>query len=88
MALKVMKTPPLLPSLIWGCLVSWFGVPTLIVIFVPFNIFFPIGKMIGTVRLRTSIILSFRSWEIGCHLTGGAGSMKLSCVVLASVTYI
>ena len=52
------------------------------------NIFFPLGKMIGTVRLRTSFILSSHSWEIGSPPTGGAGRMKLSCVVPASVIHI
>ena len=45
------------------------------------NIFFPLGKMIGMVWLRTSFILSSQSWEIGSPPTGGAGRMKLSCVV-------
>ena len=52
------------------------------------NIFFPLGKMIGMVRLRTSFILSSQSWEIDSPPTGGAGRMKLSCVVPASVIYI
>ena len=38
-----------------------------------------IGTVIGMVRLRTSIILSRQSWEIGSPPTGGAGWMKLSC---------
>ena len=47
-----------------------------------------LGKMIGMVRLRTSFILSSQSWEIGSPPTGGAGRMKLSCVVPASVIHI
>ena len=42
------------------------------------NIFFPFGKMIGTVRSRTSFILSSRFWVIRCPPTGGAGRMQLS----------
>ena len=52
------------------------------------NIFFPLGKMISMVRSRTSFILSSQSWEIGIPPTGGAGRMKLSCVVPASVMHI
>ena len=40
------------------------------------------------VRLITSFILSSQSWEIGSPPTGGAGRMKLSCVVPASVILI
>ena len=36
----------------------------------------------------TSLILSSQSWEIGSPPTGGAGRMKLSCVVPASVIHI
>ena len=36
------------------------------------NIFFPLGKMIGMVQLRTNFVLSSRSWEIGSPPTGGA----------------
>ena len=50
--------------------------------------FVPLGKAIGTVRSRTSFILSSQSWEIGRPPTGGAGRMKLSCVVPASVIHI
>ena len=52
------------------------------------NIFFPLGKMMGMVRLRTNFILSSWSWEIGSPPTGGAGRMKLSCVVPVSVILI
>ena len=45
------------------------------------NIFFPLGKMIG-------MVWSSQSWEIGSPPTGGAGRMKLSCVVPASVIHI
>ena len=48
---------------------------------------FPLGKMNGTVRSRTSFILSNQSWEIGNPPTGGAGRMKLFCVVPASVIF-
>ena len=47
-----------------------------------------LGNMIGMVQLRRSFILSSQSWEIGSPPTGGAGRMKLSCVVPASVTRI
>ena len=40
------------------------------------NILFPLGKMIGMVRSRTSFILSRRPWEIGSPPTDGAGRMK------------
>ena len=33
---------------------------------------FPLGTMIGMVRLRTSYILSSKSWEIDSPLTDGA----------------
>ena len=49
---------------------------------------FLLGKMIGTVRSWTSFILSSQSWETGSPPTGGAGKMKLSCVVPASVIHI
>ena len=49
---------------------------------------FPLGKMIGMVWLRTSFILSSRSWDIGSLLTGSAGRMKLSCVMPALVTHL
>ena len=57
--------------------------PILILNIVSANIFLPLGKVIEMVRLRTSFILS---WEIGSPPTGGAGRMKLSCVVPSSVT--
>ena len=41
------------------------------------------NSLIGMVRLRTIFILSSRFWEIGRPPTGGAGGMKLSCVVPA-----
>ena len=68
MALDMMEMQTLLKSLRWTC----FGVH---------NIFLPLGKMIGMVRSRTSFILSSRFWEIGSPPTGGAGRMKLFCVV-------
>ena len=40
------------------------------------NISFPLGKMTGMVRSRTSFIMSSQSWEIGSPPTGGAGRMK------------
>ena len=43
---------------------------------------------IWMVRSWTSFILSSQSWEIGSPPTGGAGRMKLSCVVPASVIHI
>ena len=52
------------------------------------SIFFPLGKMIGMVRSRTSFILSSRSWEIGSPRTCSAGRMKLFCVVPASVIHM
>ena len=52
------------------------------------NIFFPLGKMIGMVRLRIRFIPTSQSWEIGSPPTGGAGRMKLSCVVPATVIRI
>ena len=39
------------------------------------SIFFPIGKMIGMVQLRTSFIFSSWSSEIGSPPTGSAGMM-------------
>ena len=52
------------------------------------NVFFPLGKMIGMVWLRTSFILPSRSWEIGSSLTSSARRMELSCVVHTSVVHI
>ena len=54
------------------------GVP-LILNIVSTSIFFPLGKMIGMVLVRTHFILSSQSWEIGRPPTGGAGRMTLSC---------
>ena len=51
------------------------------------NIFFPLGKTIEMVRLRTIFILSSQSWEIGSP-TGSAARMKLSCPMLATFIYI
>ena len=53
-----------------------FGVPYNDLNIVSTNIFFPLGKMTGMVRSRTSFILSSQSWEIGSPPTGGAGRMK------------
>ena len=62
---------------------------------VPYNgnikltiIFSPLGKMIGLVWSPTSFILSSRSWESSSPPTGGAGRMKLSCIVPASIIHI
>ena len=62
--------------------------PVMILNIVSTSIFFPLGKVIGMVRLRTSFILSSQFWEIGGHPIGGARRMKLSCVVPASVILI
>ena len=72
----------------WICLVPRLVYHTLILNIVSANIFFPLGKMIGMVRSRTSFILLSQSWEIGSPPTGGAGRMKLSWVVPASVIHI
>ena len=85
LVLKVTKRQTLLPNLLWVCLVSRLVYSVLILLT---NIFFPFGKIIGMVRSRISFILSSQSWEIGSTLTGGAGRMKLSCVVPASVMHI
>ena len=77
-----------LPRLPWICLVPRLVYPTLILNIYSANIYFPLGKMIGTVRSWTSFILSSQSWESGSPPTGGAGRMKLSCVVPASVIHI
>ena len=79
-----------LPSLPWSCLVPRLVYPIMILNIVSTNIFFPLGKMIGTVRSWTSFILSSQSWEIGSPPTGGAGRKKLSAdsVVPASVIRI
>ena len=42
------------------------------------NISFPLGKMIGMLQ----------SWEMGSPPTGGAGRMKLFCVVPVSAIHI
>ena len=60
LALEVMKRQILLPSLLWICLMSMLVYPALILT----SIFFPLGKMVGMVRLQTSFILSSPSWEI------------------------
>ena len=88
MALRAMKRQTLLPSLHWICLEPRLVYPIVILNIVSANIFFPLGKMIGMVRSRTNFILSSQSWEIGSPPTGGAGRMKLSCVVPASVIHI
>ena len=54
--------------------------PTLILNTILTNILFPLGKMIGMVRLQTRFIPSSRSWESGSPPTGSAGRIKLSCV--------
>ena len=64
------------------------GVPSNDLDIVSANILFPHGKMIGMVWPQTSFILSSQSWEIGSPPTGGAGRMKLSCVVPALVIRI
>ena len=76
LALRAMKRQIQLPSLPWICLVPRLVYPIMILNIVSTNIYFPLGKMIGTVRSRTSFILSSQSWEIGSPPTGGAGSMK------------
>ena len=62
--------------------------PVMILYIISANIFYPLGKMIGLVRSRTSFIQSSQSWDIGSSPTGGAGKMKLSRVVPASVKHI
>ena len=52
------------------------------------NTLFPLGKMIGMVRSRTSFILSSQSWELGSPHTDSAGRMKLSSVVPTTVIHI
>ena len=84
LALEVMKRQIQLPSLLWICLVSRLVYPIPILNILS-NIYFAIGKMIVVVWWRTCFIPSNRSWEIGSPTTGGAGRMKLSCVVPASV---
>ena len=88
LALRAMKRQIQLPSLPWSCLVPRLVYPIMILNIVSTNISFPRGKMTGTVRSRTSFILSSQSWEIGSPPTGGAGRLKLSCVVPASVIRI
>ena len=46
------------------------------------NIFFPLGKMIGMVRLRTGFVPSSQSWEISSPTGSATGRMRLSCVML------
>ena len=55
--------------------------PIMILNIVSANIFIPLGKMIGMVRLQTSFVLSSQSWKISSPPTGGARRMKLSCVI-------
>ena len=78
----------LLLSLHWICCMPRLVYPVMILNIVSTNIYFPFGKMIGMVRLRTSFILSSQSWEIGSPPTGGAGRMQLYSVVPASVIRI
>ena len=61
--------------------------PILILNIVSASIFFPLDKVIGMVRLRTSFILSSQSWEIGSPPTGGAGRMHL-CRARIGHTYL
>ena len=88
LALRAMKRQTLLPSLHWICLVPRLVYPVMILNIVSTNISFPLGKMTGMVLSRTRFILSSRYWEIGSPPTGGAGRMKLSCVVPASVIHM
>ena len=83
-----MKRQALLPSLHWICLIPRLVYTIMILNIVSANIFFPLAKVIGMVWSRTSFILSSQSWEIGSPPTGGAGRMKLSCVMPASVIHI
>ena len=53
-----MKRQTLLPSLLWISLVSRLVYLMLILNTILTNIFLPLGKMIGMVRLRTSFILA------------------------------
>ena len=53
-----------------SCLVPSLEYPIMNLNIVSANIFFPLGKMIGMVRLRISFILSSQSWEIGRPPTG------------------
>ena len=76
LALRAMKRQIQLPSLPWICLVPRLVYPIMILNIVSTNISFPLGKMTGMVRSRTSFILSSQSWEIGSPPTGGAGRMK------------
>ena len=87
LALRVMKGHSA-ASLHWICLMPGLVYPVMILNIVSTNTFFPLGKMIELVRLQTSFILSSRSWEIGSPPTGGAGRMKLYCIVPASVIHI
>ena len=86
MSLRAMKRQTLLPSLHWICIIPGLVYPLMIFLnIVSANIFFPLGKLIGMVRSRTSFILSGQSWEIGGPAAGGMG---LSCVVPTSVVHI
>ena len=88
LALRAIKRQTLLPSLHWICLIPKLVYPIMILNIVSTYIFFPLGKMIGMVRSRTSFILSSQSWEIGSSPTDGVGRMRLFCVVPASVIHI
>ena len=72
LALRAMKRQIQLPSLPWICLMPRLVYPIMILNIVSTNISFPLGKMIGMVRSRTSVILSSQSCEIGSPPTGGA----------------
>ena len=67
---------------------KFIGESFLLILFLFCFLLFSLGMMIGMVRSRTSFILSSQSWEIDSPPTGGAGRMKLSCVVPASVIHI
>ena len=70
LALRAMKMQTFLPSLHWICLVPRLVYHIMILNIVSTNISFPLGKMTGMVRSRTSFILSSHSWEIGSPPTG------------------
>ena len=53
--LGVTKGQTLLPNLHWSCLVPSLVYPIMTLYIVSANILFPLGKMIGMVRLRTFI---------------------------------
>ena len=77
-ALDVMNRQTLLSSLLWVCFVTRLMDAKVILKIKSTSMFFPLGNTFVPILLRTSFILSSRSWEIGNRFK--PGRMELFCV--------